>query len=263
MTRPHEPAGHARGGGTAYREEVDGRGLRWDELRHFLHAALVRKVPRDNRDTPRVLRRRRLVCALTLVVGAVILGIGLNVPPGEPLFLLLTGLLALVWAAGAALAGRMHLGRAWTRDGRLARPLVQSLALGLLAVGIFCAGAVLVAQVPMLRDPVDAVLDHARYASLPVIVLITLVNGLAEELFFRGALYAAVTRRPVLVTTVLYALVTAASGNLMLVFAAVVLGVLVGAQRRVTGGVLGPMVTHVTWSLSMLLLLPPLLTAVG
>lgn len=235
--------------------------MRWDELRHFLRAALVRPVPRDHRDTPAALRRRQIVCALTLVVGAVVLGVGINVPPGDPVFLLLTGLLAVVWTVGAVLAGPLRLGRAWTRDGRQARPVVQSLALGLLAVGVFCAGAVLVAQVPVLREPVEAVLDHARYASLPVIIVITLVNGLAEELFFRGALYAAVTRRPVAVTTALYALVTTATGNVMLVFAAVVLGVLVGAQRRVTGGVLGPMVTHVTWSLSMLLLLPPLLSA--
>ena len=240
---------------------MDGRRLRWDELRHFLRAALVRPTPRQHRDTPSALRRRQVVTALTLVVGAVVLGVSLNVTPGDPVFLVLTGLLALVWTLGALLAGPLRLGRAWTRDGRQTRPLVQSLALGLLAVGVFCAGAVLVAQVPTLREPVEAVLDHARYAPLPVILLITLVNGLAEELFFRGALYAAVTRRPVLVTTVLYALVTAASGNLMLVFAAVVLGLLVGAQRRVTGGVLGPMVTHVTWSLSMLLVLPPLLTA--
>lgn len=240
---------------------MDTGGWRWDELRHFLHAALVRRVPREHRDTPAELRRRQVVCALTLVVGAVVLGLGLNAEPGDPRFLLLTGVLALVWTVGAVLAGRLRLGRAWTRDGRLARPVLQSLALGLLAVGVFCAGAVLVAQVPVLREPVEAVLDHARYAPLPVIVAITLVNGLAEELFFRGALYGAVTRRPVLVTTVLYALVTAASGNLMLVFAAVVLGALVGAQRRVTGGVLGPMVTHVTWSLSMLLVLPVLLPA--
>ena len=46
----------------------------------------------------------------------------------------------------------------------------------------------------------------------------------------------------------------------MLVFAAVVLGLLVGLQRRVTGGVLGPMLVHVTWSLSMLFLLPVLVT---
>ena len=42
----------------------------------------------------------------------------------------------------------------------------------------------------------------------------------------------------------------------LLVFAAALLGVVLGLQRRVTGGVLAPMITHVTWSLSMLLVLP-------
>ena len=59
-------------------------------------------------------------------------------------------------------------------------------------------------------------------------------------------------------STVLYALATVATGNVMLVFAAVVLGLLVGLQRRVTGGVLGPMIIHVIWSMSMLFLLPVL-----
>jgi len=45
------------------------------------------------------------------------------------------------------------------------------------------------------------------------------------------------------------------------VFAAAVLGTLVGLQRKVTGGVLGPMITHLTWSLSLLFILPPLLSA--
>jgi hypothetical protein len=47
----------------------------------------------------------------------------------------------------------------------------------------------------------------------------------------------------------------------MLVFAAAVLGVLVGMQRRVSGGVLAPMLTHVTWSTGMLLVLPPIMGA--
>ncbi|NLJ53774.1 MAG: hypothetical protein GX344_06530 [Intrasporangiaceae bacterium] len=53
-------------------------------------------------------------------------------------------------------------------------------------------------------------------------------------------------------------LVTAASGIPLLVFAAVILGVAVGLQRRVTGGVLAPIITHLIWSLGMLFLLPPL-----
>jgi membrane protease YdiL (CAAX protease family) len=237
-----------------------GRGA--PELLRFLSAALVTPVSRDHRQSDREFLRRRVVVGLTVVLGSVVLGFGLTREPGETSFLVLTGLLAVVWTVGAFASGPLHLGWAHTRRGRRhARPLLQPFLLGVLAVAVFCAGAVLVAQVPVLRDSVDEVLDHARFAPLPIVALITLVNGIAEELFFRGAAFAAIGRnRPVLVSTVLYALATAASGNIMLVFAATVLGILVGLQRRVTGGVLAPIVTHLTWSLSLLFILPPLLT---
>jgi membrane protease YdiL (CAAX protease family) len=47
----------------------------------------------------------------------------------------------------------------------------------------------------------------------------------------------------------------------VLVFAAVVLGTVVGLQRRASGGVLAPILTHITWSLSMLFVLPPIFAA--
>ena len=165
-----------------------------------------------------------------------------------------------VWAVGGLAAGRLHLGWAHTRDSGLARPVVQPVALALLSVGVFVAGAVVVGPVPWLADRVDAVLDHARYGSLPIVWLITVVTGVGEELFFRGALFAAVgSRHALAVTTLVYTLVTAATGNVMLTFAALLLGLLTGAQRRVTGGVLAPIITHVIWSSSMLVLLPPAL----
>ncbi|HEX6247018.1 MAG TPA: CPBP family intramembrane glutamate endopeptidase, partial [Nocardioidaceae bacterium] len=68
---------------------------------------------------------------------------------------------------------------------------------------------------------------------------------------------------PVVVSTAVYTLTTVATLNVMLVFSAAVLGVLVGLQRRVSGGVLAPMLTHVTWSMGMLFILPPLLGALG
>jgi membrane protease YdiL (CAAX protease family) len=107
------------------------------------------------------------------------------------------------------------------------------------------------------------VLAYADEGSLTVLAVITFFNGVAEELFFRGGLYAAIgVRHPVPISTAVYTLATVATGNVMLVFAAAVLGVLVGLQRRASGGVLAPILTHVTWSLGMLLVLPPIMGAV-
>ena len=47
------------------------------------------------------------------------------------------------------------------------------------------------------------------------------------------------------------------------VLPATALGLLTAQQRRVTGGVLGPIVSHLTWSLGMLFLLPTALTLGG
>jgi uncharacterized protein len=92
------------------------------------------------------------------------------------------------------------------------------------------------------------------------VFVLTLVNGASEEVFFRGALYAAVGRRnPVLISTIVYVLVTVATGNAMLVFAGVLMGTLFGLQRRASGGILASMITHLVWSTVMILALPPLL----
>ncbi len=50
------------------------------------------------------------------------------------------------------------------------------------------------------------------------------------------------------------------AGIPLLVLAAAILGLVVGLQRRVTGGILGPTITHLTWSLGMLFLLPLVLS---
>ncbi|MBR7741807.1 CPBP family intramembrane metalloprotease [Phycicoccus sp. BSK3Z-2] len=228
------------------------------ELRAFVRAALVDPVPRDHLQTDRAFHRRRVVAVVTLLVGAGFLAWALRIEPGDPTFYVATFALAGVWALGAVASGPLHLGWGWTRGGgEHARPIVQSLALGALLLAVFMAGAVVVAQVPFLRDPVQQLLDHATAGSLAIVTVVTIVNGVAEELYFRGALYAGVGRRhAVAVTTVVYALVTATSAIPLLVLAAAVVGLVCGLQRRVTGGILGPIVTHLTWSLGMLYLLP-------
>ena len=122
-------------------------------------------------------------------------------------------------------------------------------------------GGLIVRQIDPLERQVSSILDFADQGSLPILVVLTAVNGIAEELFFRGAAYAAITRHPVAWTTLAYAVATAATGNIMLAFAALLLGLVVGLQRRASGGILAPILTHVTWSLSMLFALPLLFGA--
>lgn len=234
------------------------------ELIAFGRAALVEPVARDHRASEAVQKRRRRVTLATLVVGAGCLAWALRVPAGDGLFYVGTLALAAVWAVGALLSGPLHLGHAHRRSGTgPSRAIVQSLALGVVLLAVFLLGALVVAHVPVLRGPVERLLDHARFGSIPLVVVVTAVNGVAEELYFRGALYAALGRRhAVAISAGLYTAVTAAAGIPLLIVAGLVLGVVTGLQRRVTGGVLGPIVTHLTWSLGMLFLLPVALSSV-
>ena len=228
------------------------------QIQPWLRRALWDVVPRDQRESSATLRRRQWVTALVVLLGAAVLGWSLRLEPGDALFYLGTVTVALVWGAGAFVAGRLHLGRIAFRD-TLVRPVLTPLAVGFGLAGVFMVGALLVRQIPVLEAQVAQVLNFADEGSLPLLVLITAFTGVAEELFFRGALYAAVPRHPVLWSTVAYVLATAATGNVMLAFAAGLLGLLCGLQRRASGGILAPILTHVSWSLSMLLVLPLLI----
>jgi membrane protease YdiL (CAAX protease family) len=224
-------------------------------VRVWLRNALWEKVPRDHWQTPSALRRRQVVTAAVVVLGGTLLGVSLRIEPGSPWFYPATFGLAAVWTVGAFASGPLHLGRI-ARDDVHVRPVVAPVLLGLGLAGVFVVGALVVREIPFLGDQVTSVLDFAEQGSLPILAFITLVNGIAEELFFRGAAYAAITRHPVAWTTVAYTIATLATGNVMLSFAAVLLGAVVGLQRRASGGILGPILTHCTWSLTMLFVLP-------
>jgi membrane protease YdiL (CAAX protease family) len=228
-------------------------------MRAWIQRSLWDVVPRDQRDTPEAFRRRQVVAAIVVLVGAVVLGWSLRLEPGGNTFYVAAVVLAGVWAAGAFLSGRLHLGRI-AGDGEVfIRPILAPIMLGLLLVGVFVLGSLVVREIDPLADYVSSVLEYADQGSLTILAAITFVNGIAEELFFRGAMFAAVpARKAVLVTTVVYTLASVASGNLMLGFAAMLLGVVVGMERRASGGVLAPILTHVTWSTTMVLVLPPL-----
>ena len=121
----------------------------------------------------------------------------------------------------------MSKARAHSRPGLLP----GLLSVGLLLAAMFVVGGLIIREIPVLAQFTNDVLGYAKAGSLWLVAVVTFVNGVAEELFFRGALFAAIgVRHPVLISTVLYALATIAGGNLVLVFAAAVLGLVTGLQ---------------------------------
>lgn len=205
-----------------------------------------------------MVQRRRVTVCVVLVVGALLMAYSLNQRPGATSFYWLTLSLAAVWTVGALLSGPLHLGRSTWRD-RATRPVLTGAAVGLVLGAVFLLGGLVVRNIPAVADRITRVLEYTNHGPLLLIVLIALVNGVAEELFFRGALYTALGRcYPVAISTVLYAIATSATGNPMLGFAALILGAVCGLQRRATGGVLAPVLTHMVWGLIMVLGLPPI-----
>ena len=220
--------------------------------------AIVTTPAVPHHEPPSMVRLRRIVVVVVLVVGATMLGVSLNVTPGDTTFFLLTLALAAVWAFGARLSGPLHLGCVKFR-GRNQRPWITGTAIGILLGGVFILGGLVAREIGPVRDYIVQVLQYATYGSLWLVVLITVINGLAEEMFFRGALYTALGKfHPEVVSTAVYAIAVSAAGNPMLGFAGIILGGVCAYERRITGGVLAPMLTHFFWGLVMVLALPPM-----
>ena len=203
-----------------------------------------------------VIRRRRIVVTVVLVIGGALLGYSLTRRPGDASFYWLTLALAGVWALGAFASGPLHVG---SFRGRNRPPVIAGTVVGLALGGMFLLGGLVAREIPAVREFIVRVLDFANHGPLVLVAFITVINGVAEELFFRGALYTALGKAyPALVSTVIYVIATSATtGNPMLGVAAVVVGGVCAWERRATGGVLAPMLTHFFWGLVMVLALPP------
>ncbi|WP_418767864.1 lysostaphin resistance A-like protein [Mycobacterium neumannii] len=220
---------------------------------------IVSACPVPHHEPPSVIRRRRIVVAVVLVIGAALLGYSLTRPPGDSSFYWLTLALAGVWALGAFLSGPLHMGCLRFR-GRNQRPVITGTAVGLALGAVFVVGGLIAREIPGISEYITRVLEYANYGPLVLVTFITVINGLAEEMFFRGALYTALgTMKPILISTIFYVIATAATtGNPMLGFAAIILGTICAFERRMTGGILAPMLTHFFWGLVMVLALPPI-----
>lgn len=239
------------------------KGRPWGRLwrRRLVAAApmpLTHVVPIEYLEGAEVVSRRRRAVAATSVVGATLLGASLSTAPGSKKFYAATGAVAGVWALGGIASGPLHLGWIQSRDESLRRPVLTPLATGIGAFGFFYGAALVARRIPVLDEAISRVLVFADEGDDKLVLLTTLANGVGEEIFFRGALYAALPSHPVAASTAVYALSTTTTRNPALVLAAAVMGTLFGLQRRATGGLQAPTITHLTWSALMLRFLPPL-----
>src|SRR5829696_3323437 len=185
-------------------------------------------------DGPAARRRRSAVTAATIVVGTV--------------------LLAATWTIGAVISGPIPFQPDRAMSWRM---FAGPVGVGVAAFMVFVAAYLVARHLPVFGSALNGVLATADASPTAVVLFVALVNGAGEELFFRGALHAALEPyRPAVSTTIVYVAVTAASGNVALVIAAAVMGSVLSLERLATRGVLAPMVTHVTWSTLMVLALP-------
>ncbi|MCZ4498381.1 MAG: family intrarane metalloprotease [Marmoricola sp.] len=221
--------------------------------------ALTRVVAPAYAESEMVVARRRKVVAGTSLAGAGLLGASLATEPGSKKFYASTGAVAAVWTLGGVASGPLHLG--WIRyaDQQLRRPLITPLVTGIGAFGLFYGAALVARRIPVLDDAISRILVFADEGDDRLVYLTTLANGVGEEVFFRGALYAALgPHHPVAASTIVYTVATTTTRNPALVLAAGVMGSLFGLQRRASGGIQAPTITHLTWSALMLRYLPPL-----
>jgi len=200
-------------------------------------------------------RRRRTAVAVTLVLGTALLAATLHIERGSGWFAAFGLLLAATWIIGAVISGPIAL-RPPRLDG-WRNVVMPAVLFGVIAFIVFFAIYLAAREVPMVSSALDNVLSKADAGPLALVLAVAVANGVAEELFFRGAVYAAFdSRHPAILSTVVYVASTAATGNGALVVAAAVMGALFSRERLASGSVLAPMITHVTWSTLMLVALP-------
>jgi len=165
---------------------------------------------------------------------------------------------------GLALAGALAAPRAMR--GRLrfqSSDVVIGIVSAALLYAVFFVGRELTTRIlPFASDQIGAVYGNkALLAPARIAVLIGLVIGPGEELFWRGFLQRELQARLAgwrgyLVATGLYAAVHVFTGNVMLVVAALIAGILWGGMYLRLGRLWPGIISHVAWDLTVFLLLP-------
>ena len=151
---------------------------------------LIDKVERDHRQSDAAFLRRRIVVAATLAVGATLLGLSFSTRAGRSV------VLPADLRAGRDLGDRQFRVRTAASGshqpaGSARRPIFTPILVGLILAAIFAVGGLIIRTIPALASLTEDVIGYARANNLTLVFVILVVNGIAEELFFRGALFAA------------------------------------------------------------------------
>jgi hypothetical protein len=185
--------------------------------------------------------RRHYAVAATQAIGTALLGRSLAAAPGSRRFYRATYATAATWTAGGLVSSSRPQ---WTGKGA-----GEGLAVGAAAFGLFYGCAHVARRIPVLRRALTSAFRHVHVGRTAAVATTTIVNGVAEEAFFRGAVQDLLGGKR---GAALYVAAVAGSRNPSLVLAAVIMGPLWAWQRERSGGLLAPMLAHVAWSMLML-----------
>ncbi|MDK8625859.1 CPBP family intramembrane glutamic endopeptidase [Corynebacterium appendicis] len=197
---------------------------------------------------------------LPCVVGALGLFSARQAGDGPVGFYAFTVFTACVYAAGWWFWG--------SRDAfsgpSVAPQILRGVLLGAALAVVFVAGALVVARIPFLAGPVAQLLDTPDQGGLAPTLAVLVINGIGEELIYRDAVPRQLRGRFTelgvgVVSTLIYCAVTVAMGVPLLVFAAGVLGAVCFYEASRSGRLYSPIAVHLTWSTTMLLVMPLML----
>jgi membrane protease YdiL (CAAX protease family) len=213
--------------------------------------AVVTPVRPVRRERPQ--REQRLIAVVAVVFGAAFVGATLRLPRGSASFYAAGYALAFVWLIASLACG----GASRRSTPHRGRDLFLGVVVAVVAFAAFVLAAAVGRQIDALAGPIDALLGKADAGPVAAVLALALVNGIAEELFFRGVLVDAIGgRRAALLAVVVYVGVTAVAGNTALTLAAIVMGTVFVVERMRTSALTASITTHLVWSTLMILALP-------
>lgn len=175
---------------------------------------------------------------------------------GEPTaFVVLSTFTAATWFVGGLFI-RRRVPKINVDPMRLRQSLKLAVVVTLILNSAFLGGAWLLVKVPVFSGYILSASSTAETISLGLTLLIALVTGWGEEIFFRGALPQIFGRKPELWAVIFYTFSTMVTGNLVLVVAAPILAVTAHWLIRRTGRLSAALILHTGFSLIVVGLTP-------